>query len=179
MRRLPPDVRSAQSKGQLNLAVRDDARRRPPAHFWRWCRKMRARSAALTGGGLPSIDDDEIGCVCRPAIQRPVGNENRVAAIQRINQQQHAADREEPDRHRDHALACTFRRSMHHEAHGKETLRNETNITQPSNLIREDVVQIISRSVIGRHRSRWASLLAADRQTPARSMILIHSRSKP
>src|SRR6266403_4637256 len=91
------------------------------------------------------IDDDEIKIAhVNQEPERLARDEHRVSSIQRVNQQQYAAtDREEPERHRDHARARALRCDpLHHEAHGEKSLRHESQNYPGIKLDDEDIVQI-------------------------------------
>src|SRR5262245_25520244 len=70
-------------------------------------------------------------------------DKDRIADIERIaEQQQPAADREEPERDRHHHLSRTLGRNpLHHEAHGEHDLRQITEQHPPLELGDEDFVQ--------------------------------------
>src|ERR1019366_3784415 len=108
---------------------------------------MNGASSASIGARarLPPVDDDEIQIAdVDHEAKRLARDENRIAAIQRIDQQQYAAaDREKPERHRDHALARAFGcNPLHHKAHGEKPLRHEPENDPAVEFYHEDIVQI-------------------------------------
>src|SRR6266700_8375034 len=114
--------------------------------------------ASVAGGGLPSVHDDEIQIAdVDHEPERLAGDEYRVPAIQRIDQKEHtAADREEPERHRDHAFARAFRSNpLHHEAHGEKSLRHESQHDPAVEFDDEDVIQVSREGV--EQVSHWTS----------------------
>src|ERR1700693_4138907 len=72
--------------------------------------------------------------------------EDRIANVERIDEQQHpAADREEPERQRDHAAPDPFgRHPLHDEPHGEQGLPGIADEEPPVELHEEDVLQVIA-----------------------------------
>ena len=101
---------------------------------------------------------------------------------------QPAAHREEPERHRHHALvrARSLRDPLHQEARGEQQLRDQPEGQPEIELGDEDVVEIIAERLPVLDQSSDVTSVATgvgflrriSHHTPARSMIPIHSRSK-
>src|SRR5450755_887576 len=102
--------------------------------------------SSVAGGGLPAVDDDKIEVAdIDHKAQRLARDEDRVSAVERVDQQQRAAaDREEPERDRNDASAGALGRDpLYHEAHGEESLRHESEQHPGVELDDEDVMQIV------------------------------------
>src|SRR5712691_12362518 len=81
--------------------------------------------------------------------QRLAGDEHRVPAVERVNEQQGAAaDREQPEAQRDDAAPRALRRDpLHQKPRREQRLRQEPERNPPVELQDEDVAEIISHAL--------------------------------
>ena len=142
---------------------------------------QRLRPARL---GLP--DQHDVSDIDDVRQELP-DDDDRLTLDDPIEQRQQAApDREEPERHRHYALACTFARNpLHQEARGKHELRHEAKGQPEIEFADEHVVEIVAERLAELDQHHFTSVTTGvgflrriSHHTPNRSMIPIQSLSK-
>src|SRR5438128_7005216 len=117
----------------------------PSGAAWRVWMQERASLRRDRGAPAFAVNEIKIAGVDEQA-QRLAGDEHRILAVERIDQQQRApADREQPEAQRDHATPRALRGDpLHQKPRREQRLRQEPERHPPVELQDEDVAEIVS-----------------------------------
>jgi phosphate:Na+ symporter len=162
-----------------------------PRRFWPHCRRrctaadkstiQRLRCAAAVLHDQHDVSDVD------DRRHRLAEDDHRLTLGDAVDQRhQPASHREEPERHRHHALSGALARNpLHQETGGEQQLRDQPEGQPEIELGDEYVVEIVAKrlAVLNQHQITSVAmgvgfLRRISHHTPARSMIPIHSRSK-